>query len=318
MAPPNAWLLLAVGDDRQHGGNDGYDDDPDVSYSWDDTVPNHAALKVGDPIALWDKKRLLGASTIEEIVTGSEDKILHRCPGCGRAGIKPRKTMLPRYKCNNGKCKAEFNEPVTRIERVKTYKSRHDAGWKGLEDVLDGPHLRALCVSPKSQLSLRSLRWGDFQRALAARVGAATASETELRVPDGGPGGHVLSTVRVRLGQRAFRKRLLAQQGPCCAFTGPAPDAVLEAGHLYSYAELGVHHAHGGLLLRRDVHRLFDAGALAVNPATRLIDVRRDLQDYPQYARLHGEAVGVPLRSGQIDWLERHWNQHRSGSPAPQ
>lgn len=30
---PRAWLMLAVGADRQHGGYDGYDDDPDVHYT---------------------------------------------------------------------------------------------------------------------------------------------------------------------------------------------------------------------------------------------------------------------------------------------
>ena len=39
-----AWLALTVGEDRQHGGNDGYDDSPSSHYSWDETVPNHAAV----------------------------------------------------------------------------------------------------------------------------------------------------------------------------------------------------------------------------------------------------------------------------------
>jgi N-acyl homoserine lactone hydrolase len=40
----------------------------------------------------------------------------------------------------------------------------------------------------------------------------------------------------------------------------------LEAAHLYSYAASGVHHLDGGLLMRRDVHRLFDLGHHAVRP----------------------------------------------------
>lgn len=75
----SSWLLMSVGDDRQHGGNDGYDDRPDVHYSWDDTVPNHAGPAVGDPIVLWDKRQSLGMSVIEDIQTGFADKILRRC-----------------------------------------------------------------------------------------------------------------------------------------------------------------------------------------------------------------------------------------------
>ncbi|MEV4666127.1 hypothetical protein AB0J85_29825 [Micromonospora echinofusca] len=49
--PHGAWLMLAVGADRQQGSNDGYDDDPDVYYSWDDTVPNARTVAIGVPQA---------------------------------------------------------------------------------------------------------------------------------------------------------------------------------------------------------------------------------------------------------------------------
>ena len=60
-----AWLMIAAGDDRQHGGNEGYEDKPDEYYSWDDTVANHARPTAGDQIVLWNKKLLLGASVID-------------------------------------------------------------------------------------------------------------------------------------------------------------------------------------------------------------------------------------------------------------
>ena len=47
LSEPNAWLLMTVGNDRQHGGNSGYDDQVDVYYTWDSTVPNHANIKRG-------------------------------------------------------------------------------------------------------------------------------------------------------------------------------------------------------------------------------------------------------------------------------
>ncbi len=69
---------------------------PPRHYSWDITVPNHALPQPGDAIVLWDKKALLGASIIEEIEPGLHEKALHRCPTCGLAGIKARKTRQPR------------------------------------------------------------------------------------------------------------------------------------------------------------------------------------------------------------------------------
>lgn len=94
-----AWLMLAVSEGRQHGGNDGYDDTPNRHYSWDDTVPNHAGPQRGDPIALWDKQILLDASVIEDIAVDEQVKQLYRCPKCALAGIKARKAKTPRYKC---------------------------------------------------------------------------------------------------------------------------------------------------------------------------------------------------------------------------
>lgn len=43
-----SWLLLAVGENRAFGSNDGYRDEPDAHYAWDSTVPNHARLMPAD------------------------------------------------------------------------------------------------------------------------------------------------------------------------------------------------------------------------------------------------------------------------------
>lgn len=68
----------------------------------------------------------------------------------------------------------------------------------------------------------------------------------------------------MRIGQPAFRAELARKYGPIGAFSGPAPAEAREACHLYSYAEIGHHDIEGGLLLRRDLHRLFDQGPLTV------------------------------------------------------
>jgi hypothetical protein len=305
---PSAWLLMAVGDDRQHGGNDGYDDDPDVYYSWDSTVPNHASIHVGDYIAVWDKHRLLGASVVEAIELGEANKILYKCVHCGLAGIKPRRTKSPRFKCY--KCGGVFDNPDTRVVRVTTYRSRHDAGWVDMNGLLSASTLRSLCESPESQLSLRSLRWAPFLSAAQLADGRLDLVALWARATSAST-AHRRATVRVRVGQRSFRDSLLRQFGPVCALTGPAPVEVLEAGHLYSYADIGFHHQHGGLLLRRDVQTLFDRGAIAMNPDSRAISVSASLADYPHYADLDGQEAKVELTAGHLDWLRKHWAQHR-------
>jgi hypothetical protein len=170
MIADRAWLALAVKGRRQHGGNDGYSDRPEVSYEWDTTVPNHARVEAGDLIAIWDKTTLLGASVIERVKTGTTVKPIYRCPNCERAGIKARDRRTPKYKCY--KCKSEFETPTTRWEEVGTYQSQHGAAWVDLHGELTGAELRALCVAPRSQLSLRPLQWVSFLAELPGTLGA--------------------------------------------------------------------------------------------------------------------------------------------------
>ena len=71
--------------------------------------------------------------------------------------------------------------------------------------------------------------------------------------------------IRTRVGQPAFRAGLFEKFGNVCAFTGIQPEEVLEAAHLYSYARIGEHKESGGILLRRDIHSLFDRGLIGVD-----------------------------------------------------
>lgn len=311
-----AWLMLAVGADRQHGGNDGYDDDPDAHYSWDDTVPNARTVAVGHRIVLWDKAAVIGVSIIETIERDHTEKMLYRCPRCGRADIKARKRQSPRFRCFP--CADTFETPSITVASVERFRTRHDASWVDLRRCLDGRVLRELCVSPGSQLSMRPLRWNAFTDALRAAgrgrdvIRLQEAVEWSRRSSE----GHREARVRVRVGQAKFRDRLLAVQGPVCAMTGPAPSAALEAAHLYSYAEVGKHHDDGGLLLRSDIHRLFDRGDIAVHPHMITIDIRDELLSYPSYAALHGRPLATTLSASQVGWIQKHWNQHRSSGSA--
>jgi hypothetical protein len=100
--------------------------------------------------------------------------------------------------------------------------------------------------------------------------------------------------------------------GSTYAFTGPAPEAALEACHLYSYAALGEPDEHGGLFLRRGIHRLFDVGLLAVDPGATRIDVAPELLRYPSYATLSGTSLQVTTSSKHRKWLSLHWREPRA------
>ncbi|MFJ9768622.1 HNH endonuclease signature motif containing protein [Streptomyces erythrochromogenes] len=304
-----AWLMY-LGEDAKRVGQ-GYDDHPSTHYSWNSRVPNSATVAIGDTIVLWDGKTLLGLSVIEDIKTGTGTADVSSCPNCGKADIAERKTMNPKYRCWTDGCKTEFDQPDVETVPVTTYRSLHEAGWVDLRGQVSGPELRDLCEQPKSQNALRRLRWDDFR----ARVESGK-NATSLNIVDKAraviAGGHSERIARVRKGQASFRAKLLNDFGEVCAFTGPLPASVLDAAHLYSYADHSEHHESGGLLLRKDVHRLFDLGEIAIDPKTLVLDVAPKTRAYPAYEALHGQAVTVTLDNKHRKWITEHWNMHRA------
>lgn len=316
LEDPRGWLLIASAD-RQYAGNEGYDDDPSRYYSWDDQVPNHEAIQVGDRLEIWNKKWLLGVSVVHAIQHGRGLKTLRRCPRCDHSTIKGRTTKSPRFRCQ--RCQAEFEEPAEETIDVTTYRAVHEASWVELYGLLDGPALRALCVSPGSQHAMRAVFWDKLIMAMD-EVQPGTSRRISNMAPHWRgapaiPGGHTTTIVRVRRGQGIFRRRLVEEQGSNCAFAGPTPEDALEAAHLYSYAAEERHEVGGGLLLRRDLHRPFDLGEIAVNPTTMKLDVNAEVRRYALYGSLHGASLPRTtldhMSGSRRDWLARHWTQHR-------
>jgi len=84
----------------------------------------------------------------------------------------------------------------------------------------------------------------------------------------------------------------------------------LDAAHLYSYAAMGEHHYNGGLLLRKDLHKLFDLGLISVNIENMKINLASSLQKIAQYKALHGTDLKVQISKETKIWLEMHWIEH--------
>src|SRR5690606_7076218 len=71
--------------------------------------------------------------------------------------------------------------------------------------------------------------------------------------------------VRPRLGQGAFRLAVTDAYERRCAVSGEKTLPILDAAHIRSYGEGGEHDPANGLLLRTDIHRLFDLGYVTVS-----------------------------------------------------
>ena len=106
--------------------------------------------------------------------------------------------------------------------------------------------------------------------------------------------------VRPRLGQGAFRVLVTDHYRRRCAVTGERTLPALEAAHILPYGQGGQHEVRNGILMRRDLHSLFDLGYVTVTPKLVFEVSRRIKEEYEngrEYYRMHGAPVAAPIRS---------------------
>ena len=137
--------------------------------------------------------------------------------------------------------------------------------------------------------------WRECQARASAS--ARTLCSAELIGEDQERYGEAI-LVKPRLGQGAFRVAVTDAYGRACAVTREHSLPVLEAAHIVPYAHGGQHDVSNGLLLRSDVHRLFDLGYVTVTPGFRLevsSRLRGDYENGRTYYPFHGQEIVVPL-----------------------
>lgn len=103
--------------------------------------------------------------------------------------------------------------------------------------------------------------------------------------------------LRPRLGQGAFRVLVTDIYQRRCAVTRERTLPALEAAHIRPYSDGGLHEASNGLLLRRDIHSLFDAGYVTVTPDLRFEvsgRIREEFENGKHYYALHGNLIEPP------------------------
>jgi len=121
---------------------------------------------------------------------------------------------------------------------------------------------------------------------------------------------------RARLGQGAFRVLVTGAYERRCAMTGERTLPVLQASHIKPFAQSGPNRVNNGLLLRADLHILFDQGLLTVTNDLRVEVSQRIKDTYDngrEYYALHGQKLAVVpshvWERPSSEWLEWH-NQH--------
>jgi len=104
-----------------------------------------------------------------------------------------------------------------------------------------------------------------------------------------------LRAIVQRQGQPLFRDTVLKAYGYRCAITNCDAVPALEAAHIIGYNGPDTNHVSNGLLLRADIHTLFDMGLITIDTATMSVHVAPSLAG-TVYSELAEKPLRVPIK----------------------
>jgi len=289
MDRQKAWVVLSGSSDNP------YDDVTGSHYSYTDKVANSLQVKAGDLLVVRQDSYSAGWGIVQYIEVLSTTRTNERCPACKRTSIKIRATKQPPYVCENCRTEFEASNLVLTVDPVTEYRAHYGETWHEAARPVHFKKIEEFQLKSGRMNAIRQLDMNKVQGLLDLMTGPSfdfkqlySNQELELIV-----GGHQEVVTRRRRGQRQFRFEMLDRFGENCALSGSQPPQVLEAAHLYSYAEVGKHRADGGLILRRDFHALFDSNFITIDPASWKVKADPYLRSYESYRALDGAELQI-------------------------
>ncbi|HCK6997531.1 TPA: HNH endonuclease [Klebsiella pneumoniae] len=299
-----AWSFKAVGqDDLRYYGNNGYHDDSTSFYRYDNFVPNHKQVKKGDIVIVTDRKKVLGISVIDNLLSAPYLKVRNRCPytNCTPAKLIHRKSKKPEWRCSNGH---EFDYPTAEYVPAVEFKAEYNKNYKPINHVTIK---KLISHTPRynvqSSIQEIDFEWANniFDDLIQLTPTEADCEVTPLDVEDQRKA--VLRQIKQRRGQKAFRDSLLAQTAKCAVSSCEIVD-ILEAAHITAYKNDTHNHVSNGLLLRCDIHTLYDLDLFAIDPDSLNIYFAPQIND-EEYTRFHGKKLLVTYKVNRGALLER-------------
>lgn len=121
----------------------------------------------------------------------------------------------------------------------------------------------------------------------------------------------ILQELAIRSGQPEFRQALLSAYDGACAISGFDCQESLEAAHIFPYRGATTNAACNGLLLRADLHALFDLGFWSIDAKSMRVIISEDLHK-TKYAELAGISMREPSSPSQrptkglLEWHRQH------------
>lgn len=259
-------------------------------------------MAVGDEIFLWRAagiKKAISGIIAYGFITNSPSEMPddQASQGLWRNGSGPGVALRVRISL---RVKMGANEVVRRE-------------WLKDDPVVSG--LRILKMSSETNYQISSDEADRLREFMSRYLGKADdkgrhpkAYKDFGEAPNDDPNELQMFAAKVRKGQPKFRNKLLRIYGGQCAISGHGPDLVLEAVHIIPHAHSGINKRENGILLRADLHYLFDAGQLKIDPSTMRVVVNVSLKDTP-YWLLNEQRIrrGEDGSDPSPEYLKKRW-----------
>lgn len=307
---PQLWILKTKGNQSAFGGNTGYDDNPTSHYVYDTTVPNHDKLQEQDFVVIANKKYILGFAQVESIkVERQLSKIRYSCPICGTNEFYSRKGKFPPYRCRNKHEFGERTEKEINIDRFTAVYTNSFRKWECTELV---KVLEPYYVKRNLYYSIQAANI-DFLKQRILDLGIVKTFNTELNeqnpkqtdvrtIPeyifnDVDERSSKLGKTLAREGQEIFKNHLIKIYGPVCMISEICIPIAIQASHIVPYRGIKDNNPRNGLLLRADLHLLYDSDLIGINPINFEVKLHSSIKNsyYQQYD-------GKKLKIGREDF----------------
>lgn len=121
-------------------------------------------------------------------------------------------------------------------------------------------------------------------------------------------------SIRRRRGQTEFRKALISAYDRKCVVSQVSVLDVLEAAHIKEFSKKGQNVVTNGLLLRSDLHVLFDINKMGIDPDKLTVHFSNEIRALEPYKSMEGQIILRPKNrkdSPEVPALKDRWKKFR-------
>ncbi len=316
------WIAIVAPDDSLGPGYRA-----SSGYAFSDHTPHHRHVGVGDIFFVRNHTHLLTIARVQRVESGSADKAIERCPTCGTGQLGFRSTRTNSYRCLYGH---EFSQPLASVRSGFEFKAIFGLDYTDVAARIEAAELRPFELTNSRQLSLRPCDLEGAMRYIARRDRNAEQvlknwlAARELRVRDEDAdlidASNVLDErehrnlgILMRRGRKIFRDELVRRYGARCMISGCSTMALLEAAYIQPETVPKFNNPTNGLLLRSDLHTLFDLNLIGIEPGRLTVAVHPDVID-ADYRSFDGSALRVANGKGpNRRALAARWDRFKAG-----